>query len=465
MVGSGPNGLAAAITLARQGRSVVVLEGEPSAGGGCRSAELTLPGYVHDVCAAIHPMALASPFLRSLDLGRHGLSLVHPPAPVAHALDGGGAVLLERSVAATAAGLGPDADRYRRLLSPLVSRARWLLDDLLGPLRLPRRPLLLAGFGMPALLPAATLARRLFRGDRARALFAGLAAHSCLPLEQPASAAVGLVLAICGHAHGWPAVRGGSGRLADALVAELRSHGGRIILGTPVRSLDDLPAARAVLLDVTPRQLLAIAGERLPRGYSRRLRGYRYGPGVFKLDCALSGPIPWSAPECARAGTVHLGGTLEEVVASEAAVAAGGHPDRPFVLVAQQSRFDAGRAPEGRHTAWMYCHVPNGSGEDMTARVEAQVERFAPGYRDLVLARHTTTAAQLEIRNPNCIGGDINGGIQDLRQLLTRPVARLSPYTTPDPRLFLCSSSTPPGGGVHGMCGHHAARAALARAV
>ena len=456
VVGSGPNGLAAAITLARAGRSVLVLEAAETVGGGMRSAELTLPGFVHDVCSAVHALAVGSPFLRELALPE----LVHPPAPLAHPLDDGTAVTLERSVELTAAGLDEgDGDAWIRLFGPFVDRADALMDDVLGPLRVPRHPLLLARFGLPALRTAHGLARRAYRGARARALFAGLAAHSMLPLSAAGSASFGVVLGVLGHAYGWPVVRGGSGRLADALVAELRSLGAGIETGTRVASLADLPRARAVLLDVTPRQVLELAADRLPAGYARRLRRYRYGPGAFKLDYALDGPIPWRAPECARAGTVHLGGTLAEVAAAEAAP---GH-ERPFVLVAQQSLFDETRAPDGKHTVWAYAHVPNGWRGDATDAIEGQLERFAPGFRDRVLARAARGPAELERYDENYVGGDINGGLQDLRQLFGRPVPRLVPYATPVPGLYLCSSSTPPGGGVHGMCGHHAARAALAR--
>jgi phytoene dehydrogenase-like protein len=455
VVGSGPNGLAAAIELARAGRSVRVLEAAETVGGGMRSAELTLPGYVHDVCSAVHALAVGSPFLRSLPLPE----LVHPSAPLAHPLDDGSAVMLERSVELTAGGLDAgDDEAWLRLVGPLVDRADALLDDVLGPLRLPRHPLLLARFGLGGVRSAEGLARGVFRGERAPALFAGLAAHSMLPLTAPVSASFGLVLAVLGHAYGWPVVRGGSGRLADALAELLRSLGGEIETDRRVGSLGDLPPARAVLLDVTPQQVLELAGERLPARYARGLRRFRYGPGAFKLDYALAGPIPWRAPECARAATVHLGGTFAEIAASEAAP---GH-ERPFVLLVQASRFDETRAPEGKHTAWAYCHVPNGWRGDATDAIEGQIERFAPGFRDLVLARVAHGPAELERYDENYVGGDINGGLQDFRQLFGRPVPRLAPYSTPVPGLYLCSSSTPPGGGVHGMCGFHAARAALA---
>ena len=463
VVGSGPNGLAAAITMSRAGKSVLLIEAEETLGGGTRSAELTLPGFTHDVCSAIHPLAVASPFFRRLPLEEHGLEWVHPPTPLAHPLDDGSAALLERSIEATGRSLGPDAQAYARLVGPIVSDWRRLEGSVLGPLRFPRHPVALVRFGLRALFPARLLARTVFRGEHARALFAGIAAHSLLSLDQPLSAASGLLLGALGHIAGWPMARGGSQRLADALVSYLRSLGGEVVTGWQVRSLDELPAARVVLLDVTPRQLLSIAGRKLTPNYRSQLRHYRYGPGVFKLDLALDGPIPWKAGECLRAGTVHVGGTLDEIAASEGAVARGRHPRKPFVLVAQQSLFDPTRAPEGKHTVWAYCHVPNGSTLDMTARIEAQIERFAPGFRKRILARHAMSPADVHRHNANYIGGNISGGVQDLRQLFTRPAVRPVPYTTPARGVYICSSSTPPGGGVHGLCAWEAARAALRR--
>jgi phytoene dehydrogenase-like protein len=441
---------------------VLVRERADTVGGGTRSAELTLPGFVHDVCSALHPMGAGSPFLRRLPLAEHGLEWVFAPLELAHPFDDGSAVALHRSVGATAAGLGQDGASYRRLIGGSARAWEVLAPAMLAPLvRLPRHPLALARFGLPALLPARTLARGAFRGERARAFFAGAVAHSMLPLERAVSSSFGLVLLAVGHAVGWPMPRGGSQRIADALASYLRSLGGEIETAAPVGSLDELPPARVVLCDVTPRQLLSLAGSRLEGRYRRRLERFRHGPGVFKLDWALSAPIPWTAPECRRAACVHVAGTYDEIAASERAPWAGSTAENPFVLLAQQSLFDSTRAPEGRHTAWAYCHVPNGWSGDATQAIERQVERFAPGFRKLVLARSARGPAELEADNPNLVGGDVNGGAQDLPQLIFRPTPRLNPYSTPVPGLFLCSSSTPPGGGVHGMCCYWAARAAL----
>ena len=461
VVGAGPNGLAAAITLARAGRSVVLREAEETVGGGVRSAELTLPGFVHDVCSAVHPLGVASPFFRGLSLARHGLEWIHPPAPLAHPFDDGTAAVLDRSILATGETLGPDADAWAALMQPLAAGWEALLDDLLAPPRIPRHPVVAARFGIRAIRSTAGLAKGAFRGPRARALLAGLGAHAPVPLESPGSAAFGLVLGLTAHAVGWPLPRGGAGRLAEALAALLRGLGGEIVTGRAVERVDELDRARTVLLDLTPRQVLRVAGDRLPAGYRARLGRYRYGPAAFKVDWALGAPIPWRAAECRRAGTVHLGGTLEEIAASESAAASGRHAERPFVLLVQPTLFDPGRAPPGRHIGWAYCHVPNGSTEDMTAAIEAQVERFAPGFRDVILARSVRSPAALEQHNANLVGGDINGGALDLRQLLLRPMLRVSPYRTPVPGLYLCSAATSPGPGVHGMCGHLAARTAL----
>ena len=442
---------------------MLVMEAKDTLGGGARSAHLTLPGFVHDVCSAIYPLAIGSPFFSTLPLSDHGLEWIHPSAPLAHPFDDGTAALLERSVEATGETLGDDAQAYRKLMAPLVADWDKLAAELLGPVRLPRHPLALARFGLGAIRSARGLAESLFKGERARALFAGIGAHSMLPLERPPTAAFALILGISGHAVGWPVPRGGSQSISDSLASYLRSLGGETATSTTVESVDELPPAHAVLLDVTPRQVLRIAGDNLPRGYQRKLQRYRYGPGAFKMDWALDGPIPWKATECGRAGTVHLGGTIAEIAAAERAVWSGQNPEKPFVLLAQQSLFDPSRAPEGKHTAWAYCHVPNGSTFDMADRIEGQIERFAPGFRDLILGRSTMSPERLEEYNPNYVGGDINGGVQDLRQHFARPTLSLSPYATPAKGLYICSASTPPGGGVHGMCGHFAARAALRR--
>ncbi len=463
VVGSGPNGLAAATTLAQAGASVLVLEGADTAGGGLCTAELTLPGFRHDVCSACHPMGVLSPYLRALPLEAHGLRWVRPRVSVAHPLEGQPAVLLRRSVAETAAGLGDDAPSYARLLAPFARAPHALLEDVLGTLRVPKHPVRMLRLGLLGVRSAVGLARGRFAQERARALFAGCAAHSVLPLERALAAAVGLVFCVTAHAEDWPVAEGGSDAIARALVGLLASLGGRVQTGTWVRSLGDLPPARAYLFDTSPEALASIAEPVLPASYVRRLRRFRYGPGVFKVDWALDGPIPWRDPAVLDASTVHLGGTLDEIAASERAAWEGRHAERPFVLLVQQSQLDPTRAPAGKHTGYAYCHVPSGSTTDLTATVEAQVERFAPGFRDRILARHVMTCADLERHNPACVGGAITGGVADLGQLLARPVARWTPYATPHARIFLGSSSTPPGGGVHGMCGHHAARAVLRR--
>ncbi|HLW00343.1 MAG TPA: NAD(P)/FAD-dependent oxidoreductase [Ktedonobacterales bacterium] len=462
VVGSGPNGLAAAITLARAGRSVIVFEAKGTIGGGCRTAELTLPGFAHDVCSAIHPMGVASPFMRTLPLEQYGVEWIQPDAPLAHPFDDGSVAVLERSIEATGSWLGKDADAYSRLMAPLVNRWEELVGDALGPLPIPpHHPFIMARFGLQAIRSVRGVAEGHFKGERARALVAGIAAHAMLSLELPVSAAFGLVLGMLGHAVGWPIPRGGSQSIVDAMAAYLRSLGGEIVTGVEVESLEMLPASRAILCDVTPRQLLRIAHRRLPNGYQHQLMRYRYGPGVCKVDIALDGSIPWKAEACLRAGTVHVGGPLPEIAAAERAVWRGEYAEHPYVLLAQQSLFDPTRAPVGKHTVWAYCHVPSGSTCDVSDRIIAQIERFAPGFRDRILAKHVFTAAEMERYNPNYIGGDINGGVQDLWQLFTRPTIRLDPYSTPAKGLYLCSSSTPPGGAVHGLCGYFAAKAAL----
>lgn len=464
VVGAGPNGLAAAVTIAQAGHSVVVLEAAASAGGGTRTAALTLPGFLHDVCSAIHPLGVASPCFSSLPLAEHGLEWIHPEAPAAHPLPDGTAVVLDRSLEATASSLGPDAQPYRRLAGRLVEDWELLAPTLLGPLlRVPRHPFVLGRFGMGALWPATMLARGVFRTERARALFAGLAAHSMLDLGAPLTASVGLMFVGTAHTVGWPMAAGGSGRIADALVSYLRSLGGEIRTGTAIGALGEIPRCRVVLFDLTPRQILDLAGDRIPQGFRSRLERYRYGAGSFKIDYALDGPVPWAAPECAGAGSVHVGGTLAEIEWAEREVAQGRHPQRPFVLCTQPSLFDPARAPGGSHTFWAYCHVPNGSGVDMTGPIERQIERFAPGFRDRVLARHVMGPAALEAYDRNYVGGDIGGGSQGGRQLLARPVLAANPYALPlaGRTAYLCSSSTPPGAGVHGMCGWWAAQSAL----
>jgi phytoene dehydrogenase-like protein len=459
VVGSGPNGLSAAITLAQAGQSVLVLEAEPTIGGGMRSADLTLPGFVHDICAAVVPLALASPFFRTLPLAQHGLAFIQPDAPLAHPLDDGTAVIVERSVEQTAAGLGRDGASYASLFGPLARDWTKLEPLVLGPLKFPAHPLIAARFGLDALRSAYSLAKSKFRDVRARALFAGLAAHSILPLEDSPSAAFGLMLGILAHAVGWPIVRGGTQKLADALAAHFRSLGGEIRTGTRVASIDELPSNTTAFFDVSPRVLATIAGSRFTPGFRAALERYRYAPGVCKVDWALDAPIPWKDPECARAGTVHVGGTLEEIAASERDASNGIESRAPFVLLAQPTLFDPTRAPGWKHIAWGYCHVPNGSTKDMSGAIEAQIERFAPGFSARILQRSVMLPAELQQHNANLVGGDVEGGAVTLSQLFARPTWRR--YSTTDPRIYICSASTPPGGGVHGLCGHLAAERAL----
>jgi phytoene dehydrogenase-like protein len=464
VIGSGPNGLAAAIYLAQKKLSVLIVEAADEIGGGLRSAELTLPGFVHDVCSAIHPLTIVSPFFQTLPLDAFGLEFVQPNASVAHPLDDGTAVLLKTSVEETAAGLGADGARYEGLVKVLARNFEVLVPDLLAPLRFPRHnPFLMAGFGLRGFTSAKNLVNHYFKQERARALFAGNAAHSMIPLEDLPSAAFGLVLLLTAHAVGWGFPRRGAYKIADALAAYFLSLGGKIETGAEVKNIDELPSARVVLFDLTPRQIIKIAGHRLPDSYRRRLEKFEYGAGVFKMDFALSEPIPWKAKECFEAGTVHLGGTFEEVAASERAHTEGKISDKPFVLVAQNSLFDSTRAPEGKHIGWAYCHIPHNSPADMTEAIENQIERFAPGFRDCILAKAVKSAPAMERWNANYVGGDINGGAGILSQLFTRPVAKFNPYAIPAKGLYICSSSTPPGGGVHGMCGYHAAKTAFER--
>lgn len=459
VIGSGPNGLAAAIVLARAGKSVLVLEGQEQIGGGTRSAALTLPGFLHDVCSAVHPLAVASPFLRTLPLNQHGLEWIYPRYALAHPFDDGTAAVLEHSLENTCRSLGADGNSYQGLIAPLVANWNSLEQAILGPLDVFHHPLVMARFGIHAIQPASYLAKSKFKSETARALFAGLAAHSIMPLEAWGTSAIGLVLAAAAHTRGWPIPKGGAQRIADALASYLRSLGGEIRTNARVQSFEELHPAKIVLCDLSPRGLVQILGNRLPANYRRSLEQYEYGPAVFKMDWALRGPIPWKAPPCREAGTLHLGSRYEEIYRSERDPWRSQHSERPFVLLAQPSLFDASRAPAGSHTAWAYCHVPNGSQFDMSERIEAQVERFAPGFKELILARSSKSPAQLEQENPNLVGGSISGGANSLRQLLWRPTS--SHYETPLPGVFLCSSSTPPGAGVHGMCGYHAAMCAM----
>lgn len=460
VVGSGPNGLSAAILLQQQGLQVLVLEAKSTIGGGLRSAELTLPGFKHDICSAIHPLAAGSPFFKTLPLHQHGLEYISPDIDAAHPLDDGTAGVLLRSLEETANELGEDRETYLRLIGPLVKNWPALAPDVLGPLHFPKKPLALAQFGLSALQPATLLAKQ-FKTEKAKALFAGMAAHSIQPLSNLATSAIAMVLMANGHLGGWVIPKGGSQKIADALASYFISLGGQIQLNTYVKSLNELPSSHAVLFDVTPKQLLQIAGHKFSSLYKWQLERYRYGDGVFKVDWALDAPIPFTAEQCRRAGTVHVGGGIDEIALSEKASYKGYHSPSPYVLLAQQSLFDSSRAPEGKHTAWAYCHVPNGSVKDMTATIEKQIERFAPGFRDTILAKHTFNTEQIHEHNPNYIGGDINGGVIDIGQLFTRPALRWSPYKSSAKGVYICSSSTPPGGGVHGMCGYYAAKRAL----
>jgi phytoene dehydrogenase-like protein len=459
VIGAGPNGLAAAIEIARAGRSVLLYEGNSTIGGGMRSAELTLPGFIHDVCSAVHPLAAGSPFFSQLPLQKYGLEFVFPPASLAHPFDDGTAIVIDRSIDVTAERLGKDRSSYRRVFAPLVERWDTLAPDLLGPIGMPRHPFAMARFGLNAIRPAAGFAEAKFQEDKTRTLFAGLAAHSFLSLYSAGTTAFGLVLGVLAHTVGWPVTSGGSQSLANALAAHLTELGGEIVTNHRVESLSKLPPTRAILCDVTPRQLISLAGDSLTSGYRRRLERYRYGPAAFKMDWALNAPVPWKAAECSTAATVHLGGSFAEILESEWTAAHGRVSVKPFVLVAQPSLFDSTRAPAGQHTLWAYCHVPNGWSVDVSDAIEQQIERFAPGFRDCIVARSVMTPADLERHNPNLVGGDINGGIQDLAQMFLRPTSGM--YSTSKDGLYLCSSSTPPGGGVHGLCGFHAARVAL----
>jgi phytoene dehydrogenase-like protein len=454
--------LAAAITLAEAGLSTLVLEAKSTIGGGVRTMALTLPGFLHDVCSSTHPLNLASPFFRKLNLVQDGVEWIQPAAPLAHPFADGTVVLLDRSLSATAGMLGKDGKAYRALFDPLVEHWEELVDEILGPFPLPpKHPIFMARFALNGLRSVNGLIHDRFEGRFARALFAGLGAHSILPLDKPSSAAFGMVLGTLGHAVGWPLACGGSQVIADAMAARLRTMGGEIVTGFRVSSLEQLPPHKVLLLDVTPKQILEIAGESLPASYRRQLSKYRYGPGVFKMDWALSEPIPWKAKECLQAATVHIGGEMEAIAEAEGTVWKSEAPERPFIILAQPSLFDNTRVPDGKQLAWAYCHMPNSCTIDMTERIEAQIERFAPGFRQVILGRSRLDPLQMQAYNENYVGGDINGGVQDLGQLFTRPTLSLTPYRTPVKGIYLCSSSTPPGGGVHGMCGYHAALTAL----
>ena len=460
VVGSGPNGLSAAITMQQAGLSVLLLEGKDTIGGGVRSAELTLPGFIHDVCSAVYPLAVSSPFLKTLPLTQHGLEFIHPTIIAAHPFDNGTAAALYSSVEKTAQALGEDEQSYLKLIKPLVKEWPQIVADVLGPLHFPKHPIDMSRFGLKALTSASFLAKR-FHSKEAQGLWAGMAAHSIQSLSKATTSATALVLMIAGHTEGWPIPKGGSNAISNALASYFLSLGGKIETNFYVRSLSQLPSSHSILFDVTPKQLLEIAGHKFSSIYQWQLKRYRYGMGVFKVDWALNEQIPFTSSTCRQAGTIHLGNSLEEIVASEKLVSEGRLPEKPFVLLAQQSLFDTSRAPGGKHTAWAYCHVPNGSKEDMTDQIEKQIERFAPGFRKIIAARHVINTAQLEEYDPNYVGGDIIGGMMNLGQLFARPALRLSPYKTSAKGIYICSSSTPPGGGVHGMCGYHAAKKAL----
>ena len=461
IVGAGPNGLAAAIALAREGRNVVIFEAADRAGGGLRSCESTLPGFVHDICSAVHPLAYASPLFRMLPLRKYGLEWVRPDIPMSHPLSNGKAVTLYRSMKETCEELGQDRGAYENIIKPLLDQWEPLLNNVLGPLRIPSNPLLMGKFGWFGLQSAASFVKKYFADEPARALISGLAAHSMMDLNFRGSAAFGLILGLLGHKVGWPFPKGGSEKLAEALIAYLKSMNVEIVTDQSIRSMNQLPPGRAVFFDITPRQLLEISGTNLPESYREKLRGYKYGMGVCKVDWALSEPIPFTNENCRRAGTLHIGGFHEDIIQSEKLIWNHVDPDRPFVILAQHTVADPTRAPEGKHTGWAYCHVPAGSDKSRKEAIENQIERFAPGFKDTILSSNVMTAKGFSEYNPNYIGGDINGGVQDIKQLFLRPIAKWDPYQTGNPGLYLCSSSTPPGGGVHGMCGYNAAQSFL----
>lgn len=463
IIGSGPNGLTAAIELAKNGLKVLVIEGAETIGGGTRTAELTLPDFHHDYCSAVHPTGILSPYWRTLPLEKYGLKWIYPSASIAHPLDGEEAVLMTKSMDETAANLGVDGEAWKKMLRPFLKNPHGLFEDALGPLGIPKHPILLARFGLKAMWSATRLANWQFKSHRAKALLAGCAAHSVLPLDMAFSAAIGVMFAVMGHTVNWPVAEGGSIRITEALAAYLKELGGEIQTHTFITNFKQLPKAKAYLFDTDPLQLSQIAANELPKSYIKRLQKFNYGPGIFKIDWALDGSISWADKRCLQASTVHIGGTIQEINRSERMAWEGKHCDKPYLIVCQQSEFDRSRAPEGKHTGYAYCHVPHGSTVDVTEAIENQIQRFAPDFKDLILARHTTNTADFKRYNPNHVGGSITGGTNNLTQLFTRPIARLNPYTTPNPHIFLCSSSTPPGGGVHGMCGYYAARAVIGR--
>lgn len=461
VVGSGPNGFSAAITLAQKGLSVLIIEGKEKTGGGMRSAELTLPGFVHDVCSTIHPLGVSSPFFESLPLDKFNLKWIFSPIALAHPLDDQRVALLYKSIDQTVANLGEDSETYKNIVTPIVEQWDIMKNFFLGPFTIPRHPFAAARFGFYGFQSSDFFTKRYFKDERTRLMFSGISAHSMMPLNKPLTNSFGLLMAALGHVAGWPLAEGGSQKIADALQAYFISLGGQIITNHPVKSLKDIPPAKAILFDLTPKQILNIVGDKFPENYRKKLAKYRYGAGVFKIDWALSSPIPFKNPECSLSSTVHIGGTQQEIIDSEKSLITNHHSESPFVILTQNSLFDSRRAPKDKHTAWAYCHVPNGSSFDMTEIIENKIEKFAPGFKECILQRHTMNTVQIEQYNPNYIGGDINGGIQDIWQFYSRPVLRISPYTTPVKGIYICSSSTPPGGGVHGMCGYHAAQAVL----
>ena len=463
IIGSGPNGLSSAITIAREGFSVLVIEGAKVIGGGVRSDFITVPDFRHDICSAFYPLAISSPFFKSLDLESYGLEWIQPTAPVGHPLNNGESVILKRSVNETADGLEIDNTSYKNLFNPLIKNWPYLIEDILGPLRFPKHPFKTARFGLLGARSALGLVKSKFKSERTKSLFVGIAAHATQPLNSPFTAGIGLTLNAAGHYSGWPIAKFGSQSISDALEKCLLEYGGKIETGNFISSLSELPKSKIILCDITPKQLVAIAGDNLNKNYIKSMNRFRYGSGVFKIDWALNEPVPWLSKDCHEAGTIHLGGTSLEIAEAEQEVADGKHPDKPYVLIGQQSLFDNTRAPDGKHTLWGYCHVPHGSNEDMTNQIENQIERFAPGFKDLIIQKTTKSTIDMEQYNPNYIGGDIAGGIQDYRQLFTRPDWSLTPYATPTKGLYFCSSSTPPGSGVHGMCGYLAAKIALKR--